>query len=50
MPDTGIEAGGTRPPGWCGNGNAFNEARATPLANRLAARAPATTPGTTWWR
>ncbi|MFE1199318.1 hypothetical protein ACFW6E_42510 [Streptomyces olivaceoviridis] len=35
IPDTGTEAGGTRPPGWCGNGNAFNEARGHPLANRL---------------
>ncbi|MEW2291033.1 DUF6531 domain-containing protein [Streptomyces sp. NPDC047841] len=35
MLDTGTEAGGTRPPGWRGNGNAFNEARGHLLANRL---------------
>ncbi|MFI0813211.1 DNA/RNA non-specific endonuclease [Streptomyces echinatus] len=33
--DTGTEAGGTRPPGRRGNGNAFNEARGHLLANRL---------------
>ncbi|ALO91332.1 hypothetical protein SHL15_0118 [Streptomyces hygroscopicus subsp. limoneus] len=35
--DTGHRhRGGRHPaPGWCGNGNAFNEARGHPLANRL---------------
>ncbi|MFH8937156.1 DUF6531 domain-containing protein [Streptomyces griseosporeus] len=35
MLDTGTEAGGAWPPGWRGNGNAFNEARGHLLANRL---------------
>ncbi|MFG3229842.1 LamG-like jellyroll fold domain-containing protein [Kitasatospora sp. NPDC048194] len=35
MLDKGTEAGGSRPPGWRGNGTNFNEARGHLLANRL---------------